>query len=318
MRIALCTALGLATVAVVATSAHEPHRFADARVFSAWDQTTLAGLMVLGVLYTVGADRLRRRGASPRAIEHAAFAGGWLTLVAAILPWFDVAAIARFSAHMAQHELMMVVAAPLIVAGRPLATCLCALPERARRVVAAPIQHRIVATAVRRLTAPATAFAVHGAVLWIWHLPALYERAVQSEPVHALQHAMFVATSLMFWSGLVRGRYGRAGYGAAVVYVFTTAVHTGILGALLTFARSPLYAVYASLAGRNSDDALADQQLAGLIMWIPAGMILTLMAIALFAAWLGEAERRSRVGDSRLKVHPLHPPPQRNRRASSA
>jgi putative membrane protein len=142
----------------------------------------------------------------------------------------------------------------------------------------------------RTVTAPVAAWAVHGLVIWAWHAPVLYELAVRREPVHALQHAMFVGTSMLFWWGLICGRYGRAGYGAAVFYVFTTAIHTGILGALFTIAPAPLYSVYARVAGI---DALGDQQVAGLVMWIPAGILLTMMGLWLFAAWLGEAERRS-------------------------
>ena len=89
--------------------------------------------------------------------------------------------------------------------------------------------------------------------------------------------------------GTVYGRYGRTGYGASVFYVFTTAVHTGILGALFTLGTSPFYQVYIERA----PDSLGDQQLAGLVMWIPAGLVLTMAGIGLFAAWLGEAERRS-------------------------
>ena len=87
----------------------------------------------------------------------------------------------------------------------------------------------------------------------------------------------------------------------AVFFVFTTAVHTGILGALLTVAQKPIYLVYASIPSVSNEAALADQQLAGLVMWIPAGMLLTLVGIALFAAWLGESERRSRVAGYELR-----------------
>jgi cytochrome c oxidase assembly factor CtaG len=128
----------------------------------------------------------------------------------------------------------------------------------------------------------------------VWHVPALYDAAVEHESIHALQHAMFVGTSALFWWGLIYGRYGRVGYGAAVFYVFTTVVHTGILGAAMTFSGIPLYPVYAAPAAARGIDVLEDQQLAGLIMWIPAGIVLTLFGLALFAAWLGEAERRSR------------------------
>jgi putative membrane protein len=105
---------------------------------------------------------------------------------------------------------------------------------------------------------------------------------------------MFFVTAAGFWWGLVYGRYGRVGYGAAVFYVFTTLVHTGILGAAFTLAGSPLYPAYIATTHAHGRDPLEDQQLAGLIMWVPSGFVLTVLGIALFAAWLGEAERRQR------------------------
>jgi putative membrane protein len=290
MRIAVGAALVTLIPATVAAHGMGPPIASDPRVFSFWDQAALAGLAALGTLYWRGARELRARGAAPSWIERAAFTAGWLVLVISILPWFDAAVLERFSAHMAQHELMMLVGAPLIVAGRPLATCLWALPERWRRRVALPLQRPALAGFVGALAAPLTAWTLHGTVVWLWHIPALYESAVRSEAMHALQHAVFISTSVLFWWGLVYGRYGRAGYGAAVFYVFTTAIHTGILGALLTFAPSPLYGVYATPGHHNP---LGDQQIAGLVMWIPAGLLLTLIGVGLFAAWLGEAERRS-------------------------
>jgi len=287
------------TISVAVVGAHEQNDIADPRVFSSWDKATLLALMVFGSLYLAGFRRLRMQSASQRALEPAAFAVGWFALVAAVLPPLDAASIARFSAHMVQHELMMLVGAPLVMAGRPLSTCLWALPARWRRSLSAPLQRRSVARAIRTLTAPVVAWALHGGALWIWHLPMLYDLAVRDEPTHALQHAMFVGTSMMFWWGLLCGRYGRAGYGAAVFYVFTTAIHTGILGALITFAGVPLYSSYANLLGQQ---ALADQQVAGLVMWIPAGVLLTIMGIGLFAAWLGEAERRSQGSTSHRAI----------------
>src|SRR5678815_3220636 len=111
---------------------------------------------------------------------------------------------------------------------------------------------------------------------------------------------------MLFWSGLAYGRYGRAGYGAAVFFVFTTAVHTGLLGALIAVSRIPIYSVYADSPGSSHDAALADQQVAGLVMWIPAALVLTFVGIALFAAWLGESERRLRLTryDLRSRARP--------------
>lgn len=290
MRVAPGVALAVCIPAVAAAHGVDTNLGSDPRVFSLWDQGALAGLTVLGTLYWLGARELRARGAGPSRIERAAFVAGWLALVGSILPWFDAAALELFSAHMAQHELMMLVGAPLIVAGRPMATCLWGLPAHWRRHVALPLQRPAVAGLARMIAAPVTVWTLHGLVIWLWHMPALYELAVRSESVHTLQHAMFVSTSVLFWWGLIYGRYGRAGYGAAVFYVFTTAIHTGILGALLTFTRVPLYGVYAT---PGHTDPLGDQQLAGLVMWIPAGLLLTMIGVGLFAAWLGEAERRA-------------------------
>jgi cytochrome c oxidase assembly factor CtaG len=99
---------------------------------------------------------------------------------------------------------------------------------------------------------------------------------------------------MLFWWGLIRGRYGRLGYGAAMMYIFATAVHSQGLGALLTFSARPWYPLYVERARQL--DVLGDQQLAGLIMWIPAGVVMMLFGLALFAAWLGEAERRRERG----------------------
>jgi putative membrane protein len=261
---------------------------------SIWDVMATAALIVAGALYANGSVRLARRGAVHRRGERAAFAIGWAALVAAIVPPLDTLVRDFFSAHMAQHELMMLVGAPLVVAGRPLPVWLAGLPVPLRTGAASLLQSPAGAGAWRGLTSPLTAWVLHGLAIWVWHVPALYELAVRNEAVHALQHAMFVGTAALFWWGMVYGRYGRAGYGAAVFYVFTTTVHTGLLGAILTLAQSPLYPGYAATAAGHGMDPLEDQQLAGLIMWVPAGLVLTMLGIALFAAWLGEAERRAR------------------------
>ena len=239
-----------------------------------------------------------------RLREQIAFAVGWTALVAAILPPLDALAIQLFSIHMIQHELMMLVGAPMIIAGRPLATCIWGLPEGWRPQAVGLLQHRQVGNTWRWASAPLVAWALHGITIWIWHAPALYEAAIRIEGVHALQHAMFVTTASLFWWGLLGGRYGRAGYGAAVFYVFTTVVHTGLLGAIMTLAPLPLYAIYVGRAVARGVDPLTDQQLAGLLMWVPAGAVLTMVGLALFAAWLGEAERRERQSRRRREAVP--------------
>jgi cytochrome c oxidase assembly factor CtaG len=144
------------------------------------------------------------------------------------------------------------------------------------------------------LTGPFVALLVHGVCVWIWHLPSWFGAALASEPVHAVQHLMFFGSAALFWWALVHGRYGRAGYGVSVLFVFATALHTSILGAVFSLAQRLWYPEQSSHAERFGLQPLSDQALAGLIMWIPSGFIFTAVALALFAAWLGELERRAR------------------------
>jgi putative membrane protein len=131
----------------------------------------------------------------------------------------------------------------------------------------------------------------------VWHVPSLFQATLGSEVVHAAQHVSFLASALVFAEALVyRGGDGgadaRMGYGAAVVYLFTTAVHTSVLGALLTFSNELWYPAYQTTTAAWGLTPLEDQQLGGLIMWVPAGVVYVVAGLALLAAWLGEAERR--------------------------
>lgn len=262
---------------------------------SGWDIVVLVLLGGLGLLHALGSWRLARRKASLRLVERVGFWVGWMAMVAAVAPPLDAAAAQRFSMHMIQHELLMLVGAPLMVVGRPIVPWLWALPAGLRAAVASALQGRVGASLWRWLTFPLVAWALHGFTLWVWHLPALYEAAVHHEGIHAFQHATFVATAVFFWWGLVYGRYGRVAYGASVLYVFTTMVHSGILGALFTLSTRPFYGVYQDRAEALAIDPTHDQQLAGLYMWIPASVVLMIFGLALALAWLSEAERRSGV-----------------------
>ena len=126
----------------------------------------------------------------------------------------------------------------------------------------------------------------------IGYLPVLYQAAVRSNGVHMGQHLSFFVTAALFWWALMHGRYGRLGYGVAVLFVFATALHSGALGALFTFESHIMYPLYAQRSPALGVGALEDQQLAGLIMWIPFSLTFLIVGLALFAAWLGESDRR--------------------------
>lgn len=267
-----------------------------------------AMLAMSGLMYTVGVLRLWRRGAVGRGLrpwEIGAFALGWLTIVLAQVSPLAWLSEQLFSAHMTQHELLMLVAAPLLVLGRPMVVMMWALPAGARRWAGDLTQEPVVGTPWRFLTTPVVVWALHGAALWLWHLPAWYEGALASDNVHLVQHACFLGTAALFWWTIVHGRYGRIGYGMAVLYVFTTMLHSGLLGAMFTFAPRAIYPAYARTAPSWNVSAVEDQQLAGLIMWIPFGIVFLVVGLALFAAWMGESDKRLSYGRvSALSTHP--------------
>jgi cytochrome c oxidase assembly factor CtaG len=130
----------------------------------------------------------------------------------------------------------------------------------------------------------------HAAALWIWHIPGLFQATLDNDWIHSAQHVSFLGSALLFWWSLFYA-HGKARYGASVLYLFTTAVHTSILGALLTFASTVWYSPYLATTSNWGLSPLEDQQAGGLIMWIPAGLVYVLAALALFASWLRESDR---------------------------
>jgi putative membrane protein len=264
---------------------------------SAWDRVFGAALVVAVTLYAVGLRRLWRQAGARHGLRlgHVlAYAGALLSLAVALFSPLDALADVLFSAHMGQHELLMLVAAPLLVIAQPFVAYLFALPPAARARIVKAASWRPLQAISRTLTSPIVALVLHAVALWIWHVPRLFEGALAHEAVHALQHFCFFVTAALFWWALVHGRYGRLGYGAAVLFVFLTGLHSGLLGAMLTFAGRPWYPTYVARTHTHGVDALEDQQLAGLLMWIPAALVFLLVGLALLAAWLGEADRRAR------------------------
>jgi putative membrane protein len=299
-RVALA-ALSFVLAAPGAALAHEvgPADFNELRYWWVWDPGILVPLILCAVLYAVGVVRLRRvntRVAGP--LEVGCFIAGWLTLVLALVsplhPWGST----LFSAHMTQHELLMLVAAPLLVLGRPVVPFLWAFPKPAARWLSSWTKAPGWTRFWGALTAPLVAWLLHAVVLWVWHLPALFQATLENAGVHALQHVSFLGSALLFWWAILHGRQRAAGYGAGVIYMFTTALHTSLLGALLTFSPSVWYPVYNGTTQSWGLTPLQDQQLGGLIMWIPAGVVYIIAGLALFAAWLRESENLAHVAET--------------------
>lgn len=260
-------------------------------------------LAVAAWLYARGLRRLwhaASRGRGIRRGEAACFAVGWLVLVAALMPPVHTLGEALFSVHMVEHEMLMAVSAPLLVLGRPLIAFVWAFPKHWRPRFGRFSAVRPVRSLWLFATGAFVAWAIHAIVLWIWHLPALFEAALASEPLHAVQHVSFLGAALLYWTSLLRRRHDAEGRGAAVMSLFATTLHSSILGALLTLGTVSWYPFYGARSAAWGLTALEDQQLAGLVMWVPGGLAYMGAALALVAAWLSESEARARRWETTL------------------
>ena len=246
-----------------------------------WSSWTFAPVVIVGLAlgvwcYARGVRRLWRaagtgRGMAPWRI--ASFAGGILAVALALLSPIDPVATALFAVHMTQHMLLVVVAAPLLLAGDPGLATLWSLDVGARRRATAWWRGaRALPAAWRVLRIPLVAWTLHVATLWAWHLPTLYGAALRDERVHVAEHAAFFLTALVFWYPIVERTRSRSRLGTAVLYLFAAALQCTLLGAALTFARHPWYVGHYATTAAWGLTPLEDQQLAGLIMWIPASL----------------------------------------------
>lgn len=259
-----------------------------------WEPAVIAGLVVTAGLYARGMGRLRARTPrrrSARRMETLAFWAGWAALALALLSPLHRLGEALLAAHMAQHEVLIALAAPLLVLGRPLVVTLWGLPPRWRRTVGGWIAG--LRPLWRALSRIESAWLLHAAAVVVWHLPGLYQRTAVSELAHALQHTSFLVTALLFWYSVLPGPGLRNRHGAAIMSLFATMVYTGGLGALLTLGRALWYPGYGQAAPLWGLTPLEDQQLAGLIMWVPGGISYILATAWLVLDWLRVSELRA-------------------------
>jgi cytochrome c oxidase assembly factor CtaG len=249
------------------------------------------------LLYACGALRLFRRAHRSRSSltrRALLFAAGWLTLTAAAVSPLHEAGESSFTLHMLEHELLMLVAAPLLVLSRPLETMLWAWPSQARKVIGRWTLSSIVQGGWSVLSGAVFATVLQAAALWLWHGPILFELALAQDGWHIAQHLSFLISALLFWSALFYNKHAPGGRGLAVLCLFATSVISGALGALMAFSQSPWYPRYAALGlAPFGLTPVEDQQLAGLLMWIPGGLVHAVAALVLLAALLQDSARRN-------------------------
>ncbi len=242
----------------------------------------LLSLGVAGVLYVIAGRPLPRR-------SHLYFTLGLIALTTALVSPLDPLGHTLFSAHMAQHLVLILVAAPLLAVSRAALAFSLALPRRWRRAWRSFER----GATVRAVTHPVVVVALHAVALWAWHLPSLYELAIRNETAHIAEHLSFFATAIGFWTLVAHsGPRGRMGRFPAVGIVFVTLLQGAALGAILTFAGSPIYSVHSAGALAWGLTPLEDQQLAGAIMWVPPGTLYLATMAVLLARALSESEPR--------------------------
>lgn len=222
----------------------------------------------------------------------ACFGLGAVLVVIALLTPLKVLSSTLLSAHMVQHILLIAVAPPLLVLSKPEVAWLWALPSTWRRGVARHGPLRFLLAILSPCARPIPAALIHMATLWIWHSPMLFDAAVASDGLHWLEHVLFFGTALLFWRAVVKAHSGREGAAAALIACFMTLLQSGLLSALLSFAREALYHAPDTMDWGLT--ALEDQQLAGAIMSLP-------MCAIYLAAGLIMALRLLRPGTERMQ-----------------
>ncbi len=241
-----------------------------------WPPAALAALALAVGLYALGVARVWRRAGVGRGLSRrqvACYAAGITALFLALCSPLDALGEALFSAHMAQHLVLMLAAAPLLVFGAPQVAYAWAAPRRWRPALRFPS------------FGPTSVVVVNIVAMWFWHLSGPYQAALGNEAIHAMEHASFLAAGAMLWSGVRRWN----GPTAAIVLTLTL-MQSGALGALLQFARSAWYPAHAAAAVQWGLTPLEDQQLAGLIMSVPAGIVYVGAAIAALYLWLAKTD----------------------------
>lgn len=269
---------------------------APGHVWTAWsfDPPVIAGLVVLSALYARGVARMWKRAGVGRGVsigQASCFAGGVFATAIALMSPIDRLGETLFAVHMLQHLVLMLVAAPLFAASAPILPTLLALGRHVQSFARRIERSRPGIMIGRTLKNPAVVFVLATIALWAWHLPGPYRTALENPWVHALEHASFVGTSMLFW-WIVLTPAGRKviDEGAAIFFVFVSGMPAAALGALLTFATVRLYPIHRAGVTLWGTTLLHDQQMAGLIMWIPAGVVYLGTAAILFLRWISASD----------------------------
>jgi cytochrome c oxidase assembly factor CtaG len=245
----------------------------------------LVYVAVAAALYVHGSQGRDR----PRPLQALAFSAGLLTIVIALASPIDAYADQLFWMHMLQHILLLTVAPPLLLLGRPWPRMWRALPLEQRTKIARTLARSRWVAPVRALARPLPAWILFNATILAWHIPAAYDATLTSGTVHALEHAMFFFIGLLFWARVIDPGplRPRLVWPARVAYAASAMVVGWMLAITLVMVQHPIYGYYAALQTRPGGiSALTDQQIAAGVMWVPGSIAYTITFIIGFYRWL--------------------------------
>ena len=235
----------------------------------------------------------------------ALFLLGLVALVVSLASPIDTIALQLFSIHMVQHMLLLAVATPLLLVGAPVRPLLRGLPLVVRRTIVRALARNTAFRALAHLLRqPLIAAALYVVGLYGWHVPALYDAAVENATIHLVEHLWFLVSALLFWSVVIDPVPFRATlpYAARIPFLLLVgAAQNTILGGLLAFSDRPFYAPYLATTAAYGLDPAADQRLGGAIMWVPGDLIFLVAASFSFFLWLQSEEQAQRLRESRQR-----------------
>jgi putative membrane protein len=218
------------------------------------------------------------------------FLCGYATLVIALVSPLHALGEQYFAVHMVQHLLLSLVAPPLLLLSGAMPVVLWAFPEHDRKTLGRLVgQPGLIRSALRWLTQPVVAWCVFVGTQWAWHQPAAYDWALVDRWAHYFEHLSFFLTAILFWWPVVGAPPLRSPlrYPTRLAYTFLAWLPNSILGAGITLAHGVLYPFYASV---NQGDPLSDQQLAGLIMWVPGDVLFLGILLVILVAYMRHEE----------------------------
>lgn len=264
-----------------------------------WEPAILLGLGLAAFVYATGLGRLWGRAGVGRGTaiwQAAAFASGLLAIFVALVSPLSTLSRVLFSAHMLQHQLLIMVAAPMMAFSAPTASFAWGLPTAWSRGLAGWWHRRSLLQSMwGTMRRPLVVWVLYTGTLTLWHLPVFYQAALRYEFIHALEHAIFFGAALLFWRTVARcGRPGGLNYAKGAFFIFATTIYSAVLGALMAVSRVSWYPLYATFNTSGGLSAVEDQQLAGVIMGIPANLVHLLAVVALLWAWFNQMERQER------------------------